>query len=314
MIHRDIKQTEQIMMNCDVSEWREQEQITDSPMITEGFVLDHLGDEIDRKYRYGCGPVFEFQGCWFDLYKDMGRDELNVFNSILQSQTFSSESPLLTQGLPNHRLYFINKGYAKTVFLENGARIKGPNMRSGEIVGVESFFCGSPSQYSVVAARGAQIDYMDKDDVMDSFACVPGLIMKLKSFCLKRKASMDNNETISYDKRTQKRYPVPGLTAAKLLDAKGNPVGKPFRGRLMDISRGGYAFSISLNEEKLARRLIGRSIVSLIKVKKALFGEDVFWGGRIVHVEHRTGSNYSIHLKGDAASAHLSAMINCIAS
>lgn len=302
------------MMNCDASEWRKQEQITDSHLMDDGYFLDHLDVEIKRKYNKGCGPVFEFQGCWFDLYKDMGKDELDVFNGILRPQTFTRETPLLTQGLSNERLYFINRGHAKTIFLENGARIKGPKLSAGDIVGVESFFCGCHSRYSVVAGRYAQIDYLDKDDVMDSFACVPGLIMKLKSFCLKRKHSMHATEKITYDKRTQKRYPIPGLTSAKLLDAKGVPIGKPFRGRLMDISKGGYAFSITLNEEKLARRLIGRSIVSLIKVKKALFGEDVFWGGRIVHVERRNGSSYSIHLKGDTASTRLSAMLNSIAS
>ena len=301
------------MMNCNASKWQEQGKATDSCMMIEPFTLDGLGAEIDRTYRYGCGPVFEFQGCWFDLYKDMGKDELNIFNGIRKSRTYTRETPLLTQGLPNHRLYFINKGQAKTVFLVNGARIKGPHLSAGDIIGVESFFCGSPSRYSVVAAKGAQIDHLDKDDVMDSFASVPGLIMKLKSFCLKRKDTMHASEKTTYDKRTQKRYAIPGLTAAKLLDAKGNPVGKPFRGRLMDISRGGYAFSISLSEDKLAQKLIGRSIVSLIKVKKALFGEDVFWGGRIVHVERRNGTDYSVHLKGDAASARLSAMLNSIA-
>lgn len=270
-------------------------------------------DLISQRPLGGCGPYFQFHGCWFDLYKNMSRYELEVFGRILRPETFIEETTLLNQGLSNQRLYFINKGQAKTVYIEDGAQIQGPKLFPGDIIGVESFFCGGPSKYTVIAGQHAQIDYLDKDEVMDSFASVPGLIRKLKTFCLDRNSSMQDGENTAYDKRMQKRFSISGMTAAKLLDSSGNPTGKPFRGRLMDISKGGFSFRITLNEEKKARRLIGRSIVSLIKVRRAMFGEDVFWGGRIVQVKKRNNSDYSVHLKGDAASTSLTAMLNSLA-
>lgn len=302
------------MINSDMQALSNQDRMASAHAADAPYFFDSPGPKIERHpFFNGCGPFFQFHGCWFDLYKDMSRDELDVYGSILRPKTYLKETPLLTQGLPNHRLYFINKGCAKTVYLEDGAKIEGPDLCAGDIIGVESFFCGSPSRYTVSADRYAQIDFLDKDDVMDCFAYVPGLIMKLKSFCMKRKSDMDTTESTTYDKRLQKRYSIPGMTAAKLLDSKGVPVGKPFRGRLMDISKGGFAFSITLNEEKLARRLIGRSIVTLIKVQRALFREDVFWGGRIVQVRRRDQKDYSVHLKGDSASTSLTAMLNSLA-
>lgn len=115
------------------------------------------------------------------------------------------------------------------------------------------------------------------------------------------------------EKRGQKRYAVSGLTAAKVLDEEGIPMGKPFRGELLDISEGGFSFSLRLAEDDLARRLHGRSLVSLIKVQPSRPGDDVFWGGRIVQVRKRHGAHYSVHLKGDAASSRIATMIRTLA-
>ncbi|MBU1171919.1 MAG: cyclic nucleotide-binding domain-containing protein [Proteobacteria bacterium] len=257
----------------------------------------------------GCGPVFEFFGCWFDLYKDMSTEELGVFNSILQSRTYDRETALMTQGMVSDRLYFINKGHVKTIFNEKGARLMGASMGMGDITGVETFFGGGLSKRSVLAEQGTRVDFLEKDDVLELFAHVPGLIGKLKSFCLKRKNDMHAIQLSTMEKRAQKRYAVSGLTAAKILDTEGIPTGKPFRGELLDISPGGFSFNLRLTEENMAQRLQGRSIVSLLKIHQSRPGEDVFWGGRIVKVCRRSGLNYSVHLKGDVTSSHVSSML-----
>jgi CRP-like cAMP-binding protein len=268
---------------------------------------DHIG------HLPGCGPVFEFLGCWFDLYKNMSSEELTVFNSILQSRVYEAGEPLLSQGLPNDRLYFINRGQAGIVWTRNGGRMQGASLGTGQIVGTDTFFRGGLSRHSVLADQGMAVDYLEKDDVLDTFGCVPGLLDKLKSFCLKREREMQAIYMDATEKRRQRRYAVSGLTAAKLLDEEGLPMGKPFRGELLDISEGGFSFSLRLAEEDMACRLTGRSIVSLIKVQPSRPGDDVFWGGRIVQVIKRHGAHYSVHLKGDTASSRLTTMIRSLA-
>lgn len=269
----------------------------------------YLMEEPLRADDYGCGPVFEFQGCWFDLYKDMNPDELDVFNSILQSDSYDRQTHLMNQGVPSQRLYFINQGQAETVVMEKGARFVGPVLGLGDVVGADTFFNGEKSKRSVMALKGTRVDYLEKEDVLEAFAYVPGLIGKLKTFCMKRENDMQAIRMETMEKRTQKRYAISGLTAAKLLDTEGIPTGKPFRGELLDISEGGFSFLVRLAEEQVARRLQGRSIVSLIKIQQSRPGEDVFWGGRIVKVRRLNDANYSVHLKGDVTSRQVSTMI-----
>ncbi|GAB6097231.1 hypothetical protein JCM14469_34850 [Desulfatiferula olefinivorans] len=263
-------------------------------------------------HAFGCGPVFEFLGCWFDLYKNMTIEELSVFNTIRRTREYEAGEPLLSQGMPNDRLYFINRGRASAVWMHRGSRMQGAALGVGRIIGTETFFRGGPSRLSMLADQHLAVDYLEKDDVLDMFGCVPGLLDKLKSFCLKKEREMQAVFMDPTEKRRQRRYAVSGLTAAKLLDEEGLPMGKPFRGELLDISEGGFSFSLRLAEEDMARRLQGRSVVSLIKVQPSRPGEDVFWGGRIVQVRKRHGAHYSVHLKGDAASSRLTGMIRSL--
>jgi signal-transduction protein with cAMP-binding, CBS, and nucleotidyltransferase domain len=288
--------------------WQEPRDMNVSYGMTQA-PLQGMGPSIDSPSLGGCGPVFEFMGCWFDLYKNMGAEELDVFNSILRSETFYQQTPLICQGMSSNRLYFINRGTARMVYLEDGSRFIGPDSGMGHVVGADTFFDGSQSRYSVMAVPGTQVDYLEKDDVMETFGFVPGLIGKLRRFCLDRDRALRESRMDIMEKRTQKRYTVTGLAAAKLLDSEGLPTGKPFRGELLDISEGGFSFSIRLTRDQAAKQLQGRSIVSLIKLEPSRPGEDVFWGGRIVQVRKRDDMNYTVHLKGDAATNQLSEVL-----
>lgn len=261
-----------------------------------------------------CGPVFEFMGCWFDLYKNMASEELDVFKDILRTEVFHQNTSLSCQGMAANRLYFINRGKVRLVRIEKGARFIGPDRGMGDVVCADTFFDGSPSRYSAMALAGTQVDYLDKDDVLENFGFVPGLIGKLRRFCLEHDRDFRESQMDIMEKRNNKRYMVSGLMAAKLLDEEGFPTGKPFRGELLDISEGGFCFSIRLTREKVARKLEGRSVVSLIKIQPSHRSEDVFWGGRIVHVRKRDDLSYTVHLKGDNATSQLSEVLKSLGS
>ena len=98
------------------------------------------------------------------------------------------------------------------------------------------------------------------------------------------------------DRREYPRYSVSVIISNMLLDPYGNAVKKTFRGELIDISRGGLCFSIHISSLENARTLLGRQIVSEIK----LSGGDILkCFGVIVGVKYteRAMQDFSVHVK-----------------
>jgi hypothetical protein len=189
----------------------------------------------------------------------------------------------------------------KTMVMDKGARITGPELGMGNLAGVDGFFETGLNGCSVFASEGTCVDFIEKKDLICIRENAPGIFAKLREFCLTRKTKMDSGETIA-EKRSHQRFHLSGLTAAKLLDTIGIPEGKPFRGELLDLSEGGFAFTIRLKKDNEADKLRGRTVVSLIKIQGIRPCDDIFWGGQIVNVCKRDKDTYSLHLKADGVS------------
>ncbi len=112
-----------------------------------------------------------------------------------------------------------------------------------------------------------------------------------------------------FDKRTRKRFQISGFAAAKFLDSYGIPTGEPFRGQMIDISNGGFSFQMNIKKEGNANILLGKKIVSIIRIDKKISNDDMFWGGVIVDVCKKNDKVFSIHLKGDDASNKITELL-----
>ncbi len=78
---------------------------------------------------------------------------------------------------------------------------------------------------------------------------------------------------------------------------------------MIDISNGGFSFQMNMKEESNANVLLGKKIVSIIRMDKKISNDDMFWGGVIVDVCKKNDKVFSIHLKGDDASNKITELL-----
>ena len=89
-----------------------------------------------------------------------------------------------------------------------------------------------------------------------------------------------------------------GFCTTQILDHSDEPVGKPFRGELHDLSCSGMAFHMKTTHDS-ARLLLGRKMHVLFDAPEESSGGTFNVIGTVVGVNFHYFNEYSIHMKFD---------------
>ena len=106
-------------------------------------------------------------------------------------------------------------------------------------------------------------------------------------------------EELKLDRRRQKRVQVKGTIAVQVLDNAGNPVSRPFKGEVQDVSSGGLAFSNYFKKCSTAQSILGRRIALICKLRVQGVWKDLKKLGQVVGVQWHPFSEYSFHIRFD---------------
>ncbi|MDM8523064.1 cyclic nucleotide-binding domain-containing protein [Desulfococcaceae bacterium HSG8] len=250
-------------------------------------------DEIIEKERSGYLYQDHLE-IWADLYNTLTTEEIYTLYSGMKKAAYDTNDNIFEQGGFNSKLYFIDEGYLKLAYSQEGKEVLLKTLGPGDIAGAESFFSITVCTSSLVALSQVKLSFLDKDILAKWQKKWPLLISKLNDYCLEAETS----ETKGVNRRYHKRVKMSGKVNFQILNASGNPLGKIFRGKFSDISVGGLSFVIRMSNEKNPHLLLGRRL----NVKFTPPGDnshEVEQKGTIIGVIDRLSNRYSIHIKFD---------------
>ncbi len=197
---------------------------------------------------------------WPDLYGMLSTTEGNALYYSMKTKSFDAGEPIMEQGTFNSRLYFINKGEVKALYLQDDRELLIAMLGSGRIIGQASFFTASVCTLSLVPMNRVNTSFLETDVLKKWKNDVPALESKLYDYCMKHDMVKQALDEKSIERRSDKREKLSGRINFVLLDKSGNTLGNAYSGEIVDISVGGMSFIIKSSKKETVRMLLGRRL------------------------------------------------------
>jgi hypothetical protein len=197
---------------------------------------------------------------WTRLYKILAGEEVNAFYFSLKHRVYDRYETICSQGDWSKRLFFVNSGRLKIVYLMGGREVLLKTVEVGEIAGEDTFFSNTVCTTSIIALSRVELSYLEADVLKEWKEAYPVLESKLLDFASKSEKIKDLLKARELDRRSLKRVYVSGKGTVRLISAGGNPIGKPFRVDVSDISEGGMCFLVHLSKRETASLLLGQKV------------------------------------------------------
>ena len=232
---------------------------------------------------------------WSELYDSLVPVETNALYYGMQTVEIPANHMLFKQGDIGSRLYFIDKGRLKMFYRQANKAILIKTLGSGDIVGEDTFFYADAfCTTSVITDSPVKLHFLEKDHLAKLNAKAPGLGPKINDYCIKLESVADLLKAKNLERRVIERLNLPGKVIVQTFDGEKKPVGKPFRGELLDISASGLAFIIKTTP-KAAAMMLGRKLnmsLSFAEIESDLKFNHV---GIVVAVNSEPFSEYIVH-------------------
>jgi hypothetical protein len=205
---------------------------------------------------------------WSTLYEKMTTEEFNALHYAMKRETYNPEETIVKSGETDPSLFFVNSGLIRLSCICGNKETFLKRLQPGEIIGVAQFFSASVWTVSLVSQNTAQIHVLERDRFIALKDKFPGLETKLHEFCLQYDLVPRLLQMTGSDRREYARYPLSVVIDSKLLDPYGGKEQQhAVQGEVIDISRGGLAFSLGIENNDNAKLLLGRQIISEIHLK-----------------------------------------------
>jgi CRP-like cAMP-binding protein len=212
---------------------------------------------------------------WAELYAGLAPEETNALFYGMQPEEIPANHMLIKQGDICSRLYFIDKGRLKMFYRQADKAILLKTLGPGDLVGEDTFFFADAfSTTSVIVESPVKLHVLEKDRLAKLNQAVPGLEPKIKDYCVGLESVAD-------------------LLKAKSLERRV-PVGKPFRGELIDISASGLAF-IFKTTRKSDAMMLGQNLNMAISFAELESDLKIKKIGTVVAVNSEPFNEYIVH-------------------
>jgi CRP-like cAMP-binding protein len=203
---------------------------------------------------------------WNELYEEMTSEEFSTLYYALRLETFNKDDVIVKSGETDTNLYFVNSGYLSLSCFAGGKEIFLKRMQPSDILGGDQFFSASVWTVTLKALSAVQLHVLDQVKWNEIVEMEPGIEEKLQRYCEKHKNISQLLKMSGDDRRDYPRHSVSLITKNMLLDPYGKKTKRTFNGELLDISKGGLAFTIRFAKKDNAKMLLGRQIITTITV------------------------------------------------
>jgi CRP-like cAMP-binding protein len=233
---------------------------------------------------------------WSTLYEKMTTEEFNALHYAMKRETYTPEETIVKNGENDPSLFFVNSGLVRLSCVCSNKETFLKRLQPGEIIGVGQFFSASVWTVSLVCQNTAQIHVLERERFFALKEKYPDLEAKLHDFCLQYDLVPKLLKMTGSDRREYARYPFSVKINSILLDSYGKKEQSSIEGEMIDISRGGLAFSFAIANKDNAKLLLGRQIISEIHLKSGgtLKCSGIIVGVRFPQIADR---DCSVHVK-----------------
>jgi CRP-like cAMP-binding protein len=237
---------------------------------------------------------------WAELYDSLSIEEANALYFAFTKATYEVGETIFHQGEWKPRLYFINSGQAKIVYLLDGKEVFLKTVKPGQFAGEETFFSLAVCTTTMIALSRTEVSYLDSKILKEWKTSSPVLESKLQSFASSTEKVADLLKAREMDRRRQRRINAGGKATAVLMDSSENHAGEPFKVDLGDISRGGLLFFVRITKRETASLLLGKRVCISYRHPLLDSSHTIEQSGTIVGVRFHPFEDCAVNVKLDS--------------
>jgi CRP-like cAMP-binding protein len=235
---------------------------------------------------------------WKNLLETLTMEEFTSLYHGMQHKTYPNNATIVETGQRLSALFFIDDGHVQLFAQSNNRQIPLARLSKGQIFGTETFF--EVSVWTIQAvSQGARISLLSHKKLHELKDRDPGLSAKLRTYCTKSQTTSSLFKKTHQTRREFQRKKASGIILFTVLDKTGKERSADARGTLLDISKGGLAFSLHTSQKRNATNLFGQKIK--VKFIDSTDKPASIYDGTIMAVRefNLLGKEYSIHIKCD---------------
>lgn len=242
------------------------------------------------------GAAGQNSSLWQELRTLLGGQVFEELFNAAQAERYQSGDIIIAQGELNDNLYFVASG---VVALYSGSESREAFMKklkAGTILGGESIFGISLASVTVRAQGGVYLYSLPFAGLARLEEENPGTMQVLKQYMAGQIDIPALLKMSGIDRRDLVRRKVTKTVETKILDRYGVVGQKSLKGRLKNISYGGFCYQIGFESEKGVRRLLGRQMQALFKVRDR---QQIEVNGKFVAFERNAADDntYFVHVR-----------------
>ncbi len=238
----------------------------------------------------------EYRAVWSNLVGELSTEEFSALYHAMVHKQYNNGDIVVEQGQFVSILFFVNSGRVQLFSAGHGGEYALKTLEAGEIFGAETFFDISIWTMSA-RSLGAEISLLTWDRLLQLKEGNPALRTKLMDFCSRFKLSNVSFDKVGTTRRRYERVKVSGNVAVALLKKMGDESFFGTKGNLLDISRGGLAFSLRFSRKKNAVSLLGQAVHVTVRTDLSPLPFQRNGVVKAVHCHDFVGNDYTIHLE-----------------
>lgn len=238
----------------------------------------------------------EYRTVWARLAGKLSTEEFSSLHHAMVHKHYNNGEIVVDQGQFVSALFFVDRGMVQLFAASHGGEYALKTLAAGEIFGAETFFDISIWTMSA-RSLGADISQLTWDRLLNLKESNPGLRSKLMDYCSQFKLHNMSFDRPGTTRRRFERVKVSGKVAVVLVKKMGEEILFGTKGNLINISRGGLAFSLRFSKKKNAVALLGQDVS--VTVRTDLSPHSVQRNGVIkaVQCSDFVGNDYTIHME-----------------
>ncbi len=240
----------------------------------------------------------DFRILWAPFFKKLSEEEANAFFFSLKKVKVDSEEIILSQGRKNDRLFLVQQGQLKAVYIDKEKELLLRKLDSGDIFGEDTFFSVNVCTATIITQTPVRMSFLKYADLEQLQKKHESLRSNLKKVCTSGRSLTDIIRKKGIDRRSSKRYNLRCKIWFQLLESN-NPkaLNRSVVAEMWDISKRGLSFYFQSKNREAVRNLIGRPLG--LKFNLNINGADktVATTGIVQGVESHPLEEYSVHLQ-----------------
>lgn len=240
---------------------------------------------------------------WAELYDRLTDYEANSLDSVMDRASFRPGQIIYKQGGINRNLYLFELGQAKHIYTQHGRETFIKKIKPGNIAGEDNFFHDSCCTTTLIAIDKVIVRFTSADRLKEAIDAYDGLEEKIKAFCAREVKICDLLKRNAQDRRQHQRVPFQGPILIKPVDTSLAAPAKSLRGEIRDVSCGGMAVVVKLDDRQQAQALLGNNFKARFNLPPNMNAIERI--GQVLGVsrqeenaaDQERQNNYSINLK-----------------